>query len=183
MGRFACALREVGSSRCPHTGNGRPGSSTGPTASCSSARRVASYRSGHPGRTKTVRRRLAAELSASRRLTAIEHTFVPRPFRPVVEIERAVERGELAMAIAIAKDLTTELGHPIQLATALRLLPLVATQRPDEYSDWALRWLGRWIGEMPGTTIDQTADVASWLAELPADPGAWQSIMDSARWT
>lgn len=88
----------------------------------------------------------------------------------MVEIERAAERGDLLMAIALAKDLATKRGHPIQLPTALRLLPLVAAQRQDEYSDWALRWLGRWIGEMPGTTIDQTADVASWLAELPADP-------------
>jgi hypothetical protein len=87
------------------------------------------------------------------------------------------------MAIALAKDLAHELGQPIQLPTALRLLPLVAAQRPDEYSDWALRWLARWIGEMRGTTIDQTADVASWLAELPAEPRARQSIMDSARWS
>jgi hypothetical protein len=73
------------------------------------------------------------------------------PWRPAREIERAVERGELDMAEAIAKDLARNSGRPIPLALAAKLLPLVAAQRGAEYDRWAARWLGRWLTETPRT--------------------------------
>ena len=63
------------------------------------------------------------------------------PYRPIRELEHAITRGNLGMAIAIAKDVAREYGRPIDLHLALKLLPLVATQQLDAYNHWARRWL------------------------------------------
>jgi hypothetical protein len=88
------------------------------------------------------------------------------PFRPITEIERRLDRGDLSMAIAVAKDRR----QPLSLHLGMRMLPLVAGQRPDSYDTWALRWLKRWVEEMPGITIDDAAEVAQALAEIPVEP-------------
>jgi len=100
----------------------------------------------------------------------------PTAYRPARELERAAERGELDIAIGIAKDLAREHGRPIPLDLALVLLPVVATRRPEAYDTWALRWLGRWIAEAPGATIDAAVDVAASLAMLPVEPEAVDAI-------
>ena len=92
------------------------------------------------------------------------------PQRPRRELERAVERGDLGMSVAIARDMAREGGRPIPLNLALRLLPLVATQQTDAYDGWACRWLTRWLSETPGATIERAADLAGALADLPAEP-------------
>jgi hypothetical protein len=53
------------------------------------------------------------------------------PYRPLKDLERAIERGRLDRAIAIAKDFGREYGRPIPIDAALWLLPLVAAQRPS----------------------------------------------------
>src|SRR3954467_254553 len=73
------------------------------------------------------------------------------PYRPVRELEGAIERRELDMAIGIAKDIARE-RRPIGLELALGLVALVAAEGPD-YDLWACRWLARWLGETPGATI------------------------------
>jgi hypothetical protein len=83
------------------------------------------------------------------------------------------------MAAAAAKDVAREYGRPISLQLALRLLALVAARRPDEYEPWACRWLARWLTETPGATIDQAADIAGALAELPAEPQALAAIRET----
>jgi len=103
------------------------------------------------------------------------------PFRPVREIERLLERGDLRMAVAIAKDFAREHGRPIPLAVALRLLPLVASQSPREFDAYALRWLARWIEETPAGTIEQPAHVAGLLADLPGEPGALLALQAGGR--
>jgi hypothetical protein len=80
------------------------------------------------------------------------------------------------MAIAYAKELARKRGRPVDLDLALGFLPLVAVQRIDEYDGWTLRWLGRWINEAPGSTIDQAAELAAALADLPSEPSAWEGI-------
>jgi hypothetical protein len=65
---------------------------------------------------------------------------------------------------------------PIDLATALRFLPLVAAQQTDHYSAWALRWLQRWIEEAPAATIDGAAEIACSLADGLAGPIALESV-------
>jgi hypothetical protein len=96
------------------------------------------------------------------------------PYRPVRELEGAIERRELDMAIGIAKDIARE-RRPIGLRLALGLVALVAAEGPD-YDLWACRWLARWLSETPGTTIALAAEVAATLADLPAEPQAVEAI-------
>ena len=91
------------------------------------------------------------------------------PYRPVRELERAIERGELDFALAYAKELARQRSRPLDLELALGLLPLIADQQPDAYNAWALRWLERWIGESPRPTIATAAELAGCLADLPVE--------------
>lgn len=122
-------------------------------------------------------------MSCGRGLTAASHhvrTYVrmgPGPYHPGRELERAVERGDLRLAVAIAKDITRESGRPIPLALARRLLPLVAVERPDAYDAWACRWLARWLSEAHEATIDGAADLAAALADLPSEPVSAQDTI------
>ena len=100
------------------------------------------------------------------------------PYRPVRDLERALERGQLKMAVAAAKDVSHQYGRPIGLDLALRFLPLVATQQLDAYDGWACRWLARWLSETPGVTADRAAEVAASLAELPAEPAALDTLRE-----
>jgi hypothetical protein len=93
----------------------------------------------------------------------------PRPFRPAVELEGAIER-ELDWAILLAREVAEDRHRPIDLDLALRMLPLVVAHRLNEYDAWALRWLGRWISETPNATIEQAAEIAGSLADLPTEP-------------
>ena len=101
------------------------------------------------------------------------------PYRPLRDLEHALERGQLKMAVAAAKDVSHEYGRPIGLDLALRFLPLVAAQQLDAYDGWACRWLARWLNETPGVTIDLAAEVAPSLAELPAEPAALETLRGS----
>jgi len=100
------------------------------------------------------------------------------PYRPARELERAIERRELDIAIAIAKEIARE--RPIGLALALRLVSLVAAEGRD-YDLWACRWLARWLAETPDATIALAAEVAATLADLPAEPQAVDSIAGLVR--
>jgi hypothetical protein len=103
------------------------------------------------------------------------------PYRPVRDLERAVDRADLRMAIAAAKDIAREYGRPIPIALALRLLPLVLAKRHEEYDRWACRWLARWLAETGGVTIDRAAEIAGALAELPSEPRALETIRERLR--
>jgi hypothetical protein len=100
----------------------------------------------------------------------------PRPWRPAAELEKALERGELRYAVALAEELRIERGRPIELATAARFLPLIAAASPREYDAYALRWLARWAAETGTATIDQAAEVAASLADLPGEPAMLRTI-------
>jgi hypothetical protein len=102
----------------------------------------------------------------------------PGPYHPARELEQAVERGDLEMAIAVAKDISREHQRPIPLQLALKLLPLVATQQHDSYDVWACRWLARWLRETPQASIDQAAEIAGSLADLPSEPRAAIEAID-----
>jgi len=99
------------------------------------------------------------------------------PYRPIRDLEGALERGQLDKAVALAKDVAREYGRPIQLDLALRFLPVVAVQRFEAYDGWALRWLARWSTEAQGATIERAAVIAAALADLPSEPvTSWQTI-------
>ncbi len=104
------------------------------------------------------------------------------PHRPVRELEGAIERRELDMAVGIAKDIARE-RRPIGLQLALGLVALVAEQAAEgpDYDLWACRWLARWLGETPGATIALAAEVAATLADLPSEPQAVQAIRGVVR--
>jgi hypothetical protein len=101
------------------------------------------------------------------------------PYRPIRELEGAIERRELDIAIGIAKDIARE-RQPIGLELALGLLALVADGGAD-YDLWACRWLARWLSETPGATIGLAAEVAATLADLPAEPQAIEAIRELMR--
>ena len=67
-------------------------------------------------------------------------------------------------------------GHPIELATAARFLPLIAAASPGEYDAYALRWLARWVAETGAATIEQAAEIAASLADLPVEPRMLEAI-------
>jgi hypothetical protein len=103
----------------------------------------------------------------------------PRPWRPAVELEGALDRGELDYAITLAAELAHDRHRPIDLDTALRFLPLIAAQRPDQFDAWALRWLTRWATETTGATVDRDAEIACSLADARTEPLALDSIRQS----
>jgi hypothetical protein len=99
-----------------------------------------------------------------------------RPWKPELELDGALERGDLRYAITLAVEVAEHRNRPIDLDTALRFLPLVAAEQPDAYDAWALRWLGRWAAEASGTSIDHAVDVAAGLAALPVEPHAIEAV-------
>jgi len=103
--------------------------------------------------------------------------MTPRPYRPSAELEAALDRGELELAIGLAREVAEDRHKPVELELALRFLPLIAAQRPDSYDLWASRWMGRWLKEARGATIDRAVDVAAALAALPLEPEALQTIV------
>jgi hypothetical protein len=105
-----------------------------------------------------------------------------RPYRPARELGDAIERGELDFALALAREVARERNRPLDLDVALSLLPLVAVQQSAAYDAWALRWLRRWISESGEPTIEQAAELAGCLADLPAEPrGAVEAIRRTCR--
>jgi hypothetical protein len=69
-----------------------------------------------------------------------------------------------------------ERGKPIDLATALRFLPLIVEQSPSEYDGYAVRWLVRSLAETPAASVEGAAQVANALAALPVDRGALDDL-------
>jgi hypothetical protein len=90
-----------------------------------------------------------------------------------------LERGDLRHAVALAEELRVQRGRPIELGTAARFLPLIAAASPGEYDAYALRWLSRWVAETGAATIEQAAEVAASLADLPVEPKMIEAITSS----
>jgi hypothetical protein len=103
-----------------------------------------------------------------------------RPWKPSVELDGALARGDLAYAMTLASEVAEDRGRPIDLDTALRFLPLVGAQQPEHYDAWALRWLARWSTES-AATIERAAEVAAQLADLPSEPTALDTIRKVSR--
>jgi hypothetical protein len=104
------------------------------------------------------------------------------PYRPVQELELAIARGELDLAIGYARELGGSRGRPLDLRLALGMLALIAAQRPRAYDAWAVRWLGRWIAETRQPTIASAAELAGALADMGVQhPGARDAIEQALR--
>jgi hypothetical protein len=102
-----------------------------------------------------------------------------RPWNPAVELDGALERGDLDYAITLAAEVAHDRGRSLDLGTALRFLPAVAAQRPGEFDAWALRWLTRWIDETQGATVGRAAEIACSLADAKGESIALESVRKS----
>ena len=103
--------------------------------------------------------------------------MTPRPYRPLAELNGALDRGEVGSAMSLAAEVAEERGRPIDLDLAARFLPLVALHEPGQYDAWALRWLARWIAETREATIARAADIAGTLADLQSEPSAASELL------
>jgi hypothetical protein len=97
---------------------------------------------------------------------------MPRPYNPTRELESFLRDGNLRFAVAMAKDIRSETGRRIGSPLALKMLVLVSAQRPEEYDEWAIRWLARWLRQTRSATIDDAADICQGLAQIPVDEQA-----------
>jgi hypothetical protein len=102
--------------------------------------------------------------------------MAPRPWKPAVELDGALERGELGYARALALEVAEERHRPLDLSLAARFLPLAAAQGED-YDAWAKRWLSRWLSEAERPSIETAAELAATLADLPAEPKALDGLL------
>jgi len=71
-----------------------------------------------------------------------EHTYVMSPGHGYAEFKRALERGNLWVAEAAARDLPQ-----VSLEDALRLVHLYAEKRSPKFERAAMRWLERYLLE------------------------------------
>jgi hypothetical protein len=98
-------------------------------------------------------------------VSACEHAFVTSQGHPRAEFQRAVERGNLLQAKALAKVVADSAGK-LSLGDALSLLFLMAAKRDESYERAALRWLSRFVQEVPAVTIEESLLALSALAML-----------------
>jgi hypothetical protein len=94
-----------------------------------------------------------------------EHVFVNSRGHPRAEFQRAVERGNLLQAKALAKVVAADAGK-LSLGDALSLLFLMAAKRDRAYEPAALRWTARFLLEVPAVTIEEAQLGLAALATL-----------------
>ena len=80
---------------------------------------------------------------------------------PYAAFQRALNRHNVLMALAAAKDLPQ-----LSLVDALELTVLVARKDPRRHPRVAARWLLRLLEEQPDVTIEEAVLAASSLAAL-----------------
>jgi hypothetical protein len=100
--------------------------------------------------------------------------FVTSQGHPRAEFQRAIERGNLLQAKALAKIIAHSTGK-LALGDALILLYLMAAKRDPNYEKAALRWLARFVQEIPAVTMEEAQLALAALAtldRLPKDGGA-----------
>jgi hypothetical protein len=91
--------------------------------------------------------------------------FVGVAGHPYAEFQRALERGNLLSAKALAKMAAQNSGK-LPLSDALALLDLMARKHDRAYEKAALRWLARFISEVPAVTIEEAQLALAALATI-----------------
>jgi hypothetical protein len=99
------------------------------------------------------------------RTLACEHTFLTSQGHPRAEFQRAIERGNLLQAKALAKVVAQSAGK-LSLGDALALLVLMAAKHDVAYERAALRWLVRFVNEVPGVTLEEAQLALAALATM-----------------
>jgi hypothetical protein len=98
---------------------------------------------------------------------------------PRAEFQRAVERGNLLQAKALAKVVAANAGK-LSLGDALALLVLMAVKEDRAFERAALRWVARFVSEVPAVTIEETQlalAAFSMLDRLEKDGTAQATLM------
>jgi hypothetical protein len=94
-----------------------------------------------------------------------EHSFVTAQGHPRAEFQRAVERGNLLQAKALAKVVASNTGK-LSVADAVSLLFLMSAKRDPSYEKAALRWVARFVSDVPAVTIEEAQLALAALATL-----------------
>jgi hypothetical protein len=121
------------------------------------------------GRDALVDGQLAGQRRPLEAATPCGHAFVTSQGHPRAEFERAVGRGSLLQAKALAKVVASSSGR-LALGDALALLALMASKRDLSYEKAALRWLARFVSEVPAVTIEEAQLALGALATLDSLP-------------
>lgn len=77
---------------------------------------------------------------------------------PHGQFQRALQRGNVLQALALARELA-----PVPLGEALRLIALIAEREPPRFSRMAQHWHSRFVTETAGISL---ADASLSLALL-----------------
>ena len=96
-------------------------------------------------------------------MAVCEHVFVDAAGSPYAAFRRALDRRNLTLALAEARDLSV-----VNLADALELLLLIRDKQPDRYDRAAARWLARYCLEVPGVDLSEAVLAAGALTALAA---------------
>src|SRR5437762_12992748 len=78
------------------------------------------------------------------------------------QFERALERGAVLDAIAVARQM-----GGLSLGNALALCVVLAERDPVRYRRAAPRWLARFVDETDGVSVEEAQLVAAALTALP----------------
>jgi hypothetical protein len=87
---------------------------------------------------------------------SLEHTFVTSRGHPYAEFKRALDRGNLWIAEAVAREMPQ-----VSLQDALKLVHLYAEKESPKYERAAMRWLERYLTENSPTLKNFANVVAS----------------------
>src|SRR5206468_3097324 len=91
--------------------------------------------------------------------------FVTSPGHPRAEFQRAVERGNLLQAKAMAKVVAHNAGK-LSLGDALELLGLMAAKHDIAYERAALWWIARLVTEVPAASLEEAQLALAALATM-----------------
>jgi hypothetical protein len=86
-------------------------------------------------------------------LRSCEHTFLTPHGHPYAEFKRALERGNLWMAEAAARDLPQ-----VSLEDAYKLVCLYGEKESPKFEKAAMRWLERYLTERSPIRVVVLAD-------------------------
>jgi hypothetical protein len=78
------------------------------------------------------------------------------------QFQRAIERGNVLQAVAIARDL-----RQLSLSNSFALLLLFAEHDPERFSRAAPRWHARFVLSAGGLSLEEAQSVLAALALLP----------------
>lgn len=94
--------------------------------------------------------------------------------RPIVRLQRSLDKGDLRTALVEARDFAVD-GHPLPLGLALRICLLMAERSDERFERAAIRWMARFLAEIKGVSLEVARLLADALDALP-DPEAREAL-------